>query len=325
MKRTSLVFFAAAIAAGQFAATLAEAQVRKAPLSAARERLAAKADTGASSRVAGGATVIRGSYPFQVALVLAEAGQGDELSGFICGGTLVSPRHVLTAAHCLDGEGAVQSQPADIDIYAGSTNFRGGERLKVKRIERHPEWNAQTLSGDIAVLELEREAAGAGVSTITVRGADNALPASAMVIGWGATGPGGGPSRVMREVELQVTDRARCLDQHATWRNGYASQIVSEIGHAVGLSKATEAAILKRAVEKAGPALAPGVVCAGSQIAGRSSCYGDSGGPLFSRSADDKPMQIGVVSWGVGCDTRQVNAVFTDVAAYADWIRAQTR
>jgi len=59
-------------------------------------------------------------------------------------------------------------------------------------------------------------------------------------------------------------------------------------------------------------------ICAG--VGDVDSCTGDSGGPLVHRPADGVPVQIGIVSWGLGCARKEAPGIYVRVAHYKDWI-----
>ena len=59
-------------------------------------------------------------------------------------------------------------------------------------------------------------------------------------------------------------------------------------------------------------------LCAGAGYS--DSCQGDSGGPLVQRGIGAEPVQVGVVSWGLGCGRADSPGVYMRVSAYADWI-----
>lgn len=299
---------------------------RALPFQAAAARLArlVPAQPG-QPRIVDGAQAIAGSYPFQVALILSNAPAGNEFAGFFCGGTLIGERHVLTASHCFLSDGVDTSVAADVHVYLGHTGFRGGERIAVTKLTRHPQWNAEKLVNDIAILELAHApAAGtrAGIIPIT---AGTAAAATAKVIGWGALDHGGPSSRYLRETRLAVVDRKTCDSTHASFREKQSRAIISEVVNMIGLAKTAEDRIIKVIAEGAESPVGENVICAGADIGKRSACFGDSGGPLFAEAEDGMPTQIGVVSWGVGCSTRDVYGVFTDVARYGDWLRAEMK
>jgi secreted trypsin-like serine protease len=60
------------------------------------------------------------------------------------------------------------------------------------------------------------------------------------------------------------------------------------------------------------------VICAGDPNRQKDSCRGDSGGPLVGTDFD-RPVLLGVVSWGVGC--AKAPGVYTRVTAFLPWIR----
>ena len=81
-----------------------------------------------------------------------------------------------------------------------------------------------------------------------------------------------------------------------------------------------------------GPALTENMICAGVASGARTSCRGDSGGPLLMRQSDGGWIQVGVVSWGrvpIGaekaCGHENLYAVYTRASNYFDWIAAQLR
>jgi secreted trypsin-like serine protease len=59
-------------------------------------------------------------------------------------------------------------------------------------------------------------------------------------------------------------------------------------------------------------------ICAGE--AGKDSCTGDSGGPLYKRTPGQPPVQVGIVSFGDSCGKARVPGVYTPVVAHLAWI-----
>jgi secreted trypsin-like serine protease len=88
----------------------------------------------------------------------APATQEGQFKGQFCGGTLISDRWVVTAAHCVTGEDSQKRpsilNPEEIDAYAGSNGFKGGQRVGVRQLLRHPQYDPDRIDFDIALLQL---------------------------------------------------------------------------------------------------------------------------------------------------------------------------
>src|SRR5687767_15472923 len=83
-------------------------------------------------KIIGGIRALPGADPWQVALL--DSGPLDGLRRPFCGGSLVGPQWVVTAAHCVDGG----TKPQDLDVLGGTANYRsGGTRVRVSQIIVH--------------------------------------------------------------------------------------------------------------------------------------------------------------------------------------------
>lgn len=236
-----------------------------------------------SQRVVGGEPAQPGSRPWQVGLLVA--GINDNAQAQFCGGTLIAPKWVVTAAHCVDG-GMLPSQVA---VLPGTHSLSDAKarRVAVKLLVVHPQWNKDTSDHDIALLELAVPVTP-GPAITPIRFATTAQEPSAgtplTVSGWGATKQGGAGSVLLMTVDVPVVPLGRCNQ-----------------------STSYDGAITAR------------MVCAGRDEGGKDSCQGDSGGPAVT--AGDEPTLVGVVSWGHGCAKPWKYGVYTRVGAFADWIR----
>jgi secreted trypsin-like serine protease len=242
----------------------------------------------ARAGIVGGELASR-EYPFMASVQ-------STVDGHYCGGSLVAPEWVLTAAHCGEGE-----QPANLEVLIGVTDLDdAGERIAVTEIRTHPAYDSGTLRNDVALLRLARPSAKPPVRL--VRPGQEAIWAPgqpATAIGWGEhqspMQPGSytdGDSSVLREVTVPVVADADCADtydENKEFLTGGSFDPAS-------------------------------MVCAGDGTGGRDSCYGDSGGPLLV--AGD--VQVGVVSWGYECALPSFYGIYAriGVPVLHDWIAA---
>jgi hypothetical protein len=164
-------------------------------------------------KIAGGKRADPGQFPWQVALVRSEG--EDRFSAFFCGGSLISDRYVLTAAHCTyednpEGGAGLPMSAEAVSVLAGTTNFQGGILIKVKAVQRHA-FNHQSYENDVAILELEKPLTPSNlIKPIRVIGSSVDVYREGFgvqVSGWGATVSGPIPFELREKVtELQYLD-----------------------------------------------------------------------------------------------------------------------
>ena len=250
-------------------------------------------------RIVGGTTAEAGDYPWQVAVLKK---QGTSLF-FICGGTLIADKRVVTAAHCTSGSAG------SLKVLVGTQRLStGGSVLDVSSYADHPSYSSSTDRFDAAVLELATSGVAAGGQTLSLIGeegsGDDALwaPGKLLAIsGWGATSEGGSVTDQLREAQVP-----RVADSTCGQSDFYGS----------AFDPAT-------------------MVCAGPAAGGVDTCQGDSGGPLAASTQDPLPVSqndpsqwrlAGITSWGQGCARAKKPGVYTRVAAPAirNWILGTT-
>jgi secreted trypsin-like serine protease len=182
---------------------VADKNMQYAPLTLTLSEL----DRMVSPRIVGGSVAGAGDNPFQVALLTKNI--ANNFDAQFCGGTLVKPNVVVTAAHCSDFVSAGQVQ-----VLTGTRNLDGsGTRRNVTRITIHPNWNPGTFNADVAVWQLSSSANGIPLATLA--STDGAVGTNLLVTGWGALSEGGSFPINLRKVLVPLASRTNCNDANS--------------------------------------------------------------------------------------------------------------
>ncbi|TBY57184.1 trypsin-like serine protease [Rhizobium leguminosarum bv. viciae] len=259
-------------------------------------------------RVIGGKAAKKGEWPWQVKILAPDPEQRGRFGGH-CGGSLIAPRWILTAAHCVtSGRSGKQDLFArDLLIVEGKSKIDkvisvdGPDKpgLAVEDVIIHEDFDRKVFANDIALIKLAAPAISK--PAILASASDDEVEAAghpAVVTGWGYTKADHGwddkylPTE-LQEVELPIVPREDC---RAAYRD--SSMRMNPIDERN--------------------------VCAGYAEGGKDACQGDSGGPLVAQRPDKRWIQLGIVSWGAGCAEAEHYGVYTRVAAFRDWIAAKT-
>lgn len=283
---------------------------------------------GATDRVFGGRQANDGEHPYQVALLRADSiGDNPEsqYSSQFCGGSLIAPDWVLTAAHCLSNYGEVVAA-ANVAVLSGTTDLMQGEPIPASRVIVHEGYNEWTLENDIALIQLSRPASAPPVAIDRV----SAGAGRATVTGWGLTEDGEYP-RYLIKSDIEVVPNAQCNNGIKTIYARSLREAVVSLGSQYGIDAEAAGRLGDEMALSLADPLSDTMLCAGLPEGGRDSCYGDSGGPLVT-STNGQVTQIGVVSWGEGpadaeikCGHAGVYGVYSRVSSFAGWIDQHTR
>jgi trypsin len=234
-------------------------------------------------RIAGGYLVSPAfKYPFMVSL--AYQGKPE------CGGTLISPNKIMTAAHCtvLDIKGWTAMVHRQ-DLSKTSAEEKGMTFQILKR-RFHPNFNKTTSENDVAVWTIWGNVYAPCYPILDDGTQANKVGNLLSVVGWGSSTPKGYASDQLMQVEVPIVDNQTC--QQAYLYPNYRP-----------IDSNTQ-------------------ICAGYQNGGKDACTGDSGGPAFVTQEADTII-VGTTSFGLGCALPNTPGVYTKVAGFKDWILSQ--
>ncbi len=158
-------------------------------------------------RIVGGTDAGPNDNPFQVGLL--RKAEPDNFRAQFCGGTLIRPNIVVTAAHCSDFITADQVQ-----VLTGTRRLDdSGVRHDVAKISIHPEWNDVTFDNDVAVWQLSSNATGVPLATLATE--DGPVGANLLASGWGTLSQGGRSPIDLQAVEVPLVSRTNCNDSNS--------------------------------------------------------------------------------------------------------------
>jgi secreted trypsin-like serine protease len=250
---------------------------------------------GIRGRVMGGTVVTsEAKYPWMVSLRFKHDPTKPPVH--FCGGAVVAPSLVVTAAHCVD---KLLGREDALSIWYGSNNLgRGGQFVPVIKIIVHPDKRVvkiplsdgqfhEVYDNDVALLRVSAKMSASLAIRLLAPGQEARLfgdGALVTVAGWGLT-ENGQPASTLRHVGLKTVPRTICNRPESY--GGYISN---------------------------------NMTCAGFAEGQKDSCQGDSGGPLMAYDQQGGMLLAGIVSWGEGCALPNKYGVYARVPRHFDWL-----
>ncbi|XP_077493802.1 serine protease 56-like [Amblyomma americanum] len=204
-----------------------------------------------------------------------------------CGGSIISPSFILTAAHCLKSK---RRHPLRAIVYYNETRRRCGPRSLSDNIIPYPLFGER--ANDIGLIKLQSPIHFDSLVhsvCLPVRPLDP-VGKSALVAGWGRTQEGGQSSQHLLYITSEVLPFESCK---RTFNSTRRLKVLNSFN----------------------------VMCTSS--VSKDSCKGDSGGPLTVWEDGTRSVQVGIVSFGIGCARPKRPGVYTRVSTFVPWIEDQ--
>lgn len=239
------------------------------------------------SRVIAGDDATRGAWPWQI-LMLFNGRPG-------CGGSIISNRWVVTAAHCVDRR---EHYPHKFEVRVGEhdRNVKEGSEvdMKVARVVTHENYDRTKLNNDIALFKLEKPIQfNKWVQPVCLPDADVKPGHDCYITGWGKIKHPGDMHTLLQQARMPVVTNDVCDRQN---------------------------------YENIGLHVTDAMICGGegrkTKISG---CHGDSGGPFVCKVNGRWELHGDVSHGSPRCLSRETYTVFARTTYFKKWIEKQIR
>jgi len=256
------------------------------------------------NKIGGGVDADFAEFPWLVVVTYKiKLNETVSASVFQTSGSLISPTVVLTAAHTVFELEDLKSYTVRVGEYDVAHNLEPipSEEIPIKRIIIHENFHKPTHLNNIALIILERPVElgnSIGYVCLPPNVSDVDMESGCLIAGWGRNSsehvPMSSFSTILKKAEVKLVERENCQERLRRTKLGIDFKLHESFICAIGEN-------------------------------GEDTCKGDGGTPLVCPLKSDRSryFQMGITSWGIGCNTKEIPGVYVGVSFFNDWIYNQ--